>query len=60
MSGLFIFAVILVLWAITGYYSLRDLVRRADGDPTYEPSIKEVIVYMILSLIVVRSTKKRK
>ena len=58
MEGLIIIAVILGVWYWLGYMSLTQIIRNESGDPKATVSVKEVIVYMVLSLIAVHAAEE--
>ncbi len=58
MEGLIIIAVILGIWYWLGYTSLTQIIRNESGDPSSTVSVKEVIIYMALSLIAVHAAEE--
>ena len=58
MEGLIIIAVILGVWYWLGYMSLTQIIRNETGDPNATVSVKEVIIYMVLSLIAVSAAEE--
>lgn len=58
MEGLIIIAAILAVWYWLGYMSLTQIIRNESGDPNATISVKEVIIYMIRSLVVVQATEE--
>ena len=58
MEGLIIIAVILAVWYWLGYISLTQILRKETGDPNATVAVKEVIIYMILSLIAVHAAEE--
>ena len=58
MEGLIIIATILGVWYWLGHASLTQIIRNESGDPTATVSVKEVIIYMILSLIAVHAAEE--
>lgn len=58
MEGLIILLVILAVWYWLGQTSLTQIIRKESGDPNATVSVKEVIIYMILSLIAVHAAEE--
>lgn len=53
MEGLVFVAAILAAWYWFGQASLTQIIRKESGDPSATVSVKEVIIYMVLSFLVV-------
>ena len=49
MEGLIIIASILAIWYWLGHVSLTQIIRNESGDPNAAVTVKEVIIYMVLS-----------
>ena len=58
MEGLIIIASILAIWYWLGHVSLTQIIRNESGDPYATVSVKEVIIYMVLSLIAVHAAEE--
>ena len=58
MEGLIIITVILAVWYWLGNASLTRIIQNETGDPNATVSVKEVIIYMVLSLIAVRAAEE--
>lgn len=58
MGGLIIIAAILGVWYWLGYMSLIQILQKDSGDPNATVTTKEVIIYMILSLIAVHAAEE--
>ena len=58
MEGLVFVAAILGIWYWLGYASLTQIIRNESGDPNATVSVKEVIIYMVLSLIAVHAAEE--
>lgn len=58
MEGLIILLVILAVWYCLGHVSLTQIIRKDSGDPNATVSVKEVIIYMVLSLIAVHAAEE--
>ena len=58
MEGLIILLVILAVWYWLGHASLTQITRNESGDPNATVSVKEVIIYMVLSLIAVHAAEE--
>ena len=58
MEGLVIIVAILAVWYWLGHVSLTQIIRNESGDPKATVSVKEVIVYMVLSLIAVHAAEE--
>ena len=58
MEGLIILLVILAVWYWLGHVSLTQIIRKESGDPSATVSVKEVIIYMVLSLIAVHAAEE--
>lgn len=58
MEGLIILLVILAVWYWLGHASLTQIIRKDSGDPNATVSVKEVIIYMVLSLIAVHAAEE--
>ena len=58
MEDLIIIVVILGVWYWLGHASLTQIIRNESGDPYATVSVKEVIIYMVLSLIAVHAAEE--
>ena len=58
MEGLIIIAVILGVWYWLGYTSLTQIIRNESGNPKATVTVKEVILYMVLSLLAVHTAEE--
>ena len=58
MEGLIIIAAIIGVWYWVGKASLTQIIRSESGDPNATVSVKEVIIYMVLSLIAVHAAEE--
>ena len=58
MEGLIILLFILAVWYWLGHASLTQIIRNESGDPNATVSVKEVIIYMVLSLVVVHTAEE--
>ena len=58
MEVLMIVVAILGVWYWLGYMSLTQIIRNESGNPNATVKVKEVIIYMVLSLIA-RSEERR-
>ena len=58
MEGLIIIVVILAIWYWLGHASLTQIIRNESGDPNATVTTKEVIIYMVLSLIAVHAVEE--
>ena len=58
MEGLIIIAIILAVWYWLGHASLTQIIREDSGDPNATVSVKEVIIYMVLSLVAVHAVEE--
>ena len=58
MEGLVIIVAILGVWYWLGHVSLTQIIRNESGDPYATVSVKEVIIYMVLSLIAVHAAEE--
>ena len=58
MEGLIIIATILGVWYWLGHASLTQMIRNESDDPSATVTTKEVIIYMVLSLIAVRAAEE--
>ena len=58
MEGLIILLVILAVWYWLGHVSLTQIIRNESGNPNATISVKEVIIYMVLSLIAVHAAEE--
>lgn len=58
MEGLIIIATILGVWYWLGHASLTQIIRNESGDPNATVSVKEVIIYMVLSLVAVHAVEE--
>lgn len=58
MEGLIIIAAILAAWYWLGYMSLTQIIRNESGDPNATVTLKEVIIYMVLSLVAVHTAEE--
>lgn len=53
MEGLIIIVAMLAVWYWLGHASLTQIIRKDSGDPNATVTTKEVIIYMVLSLVAV-------
>ena len=58
MEGLVFVAAILGIWYCLGHVSLTQIIRNESGDPNATVTVKEVILYMVLSLIAVHAAEE--
>ena len=58
MEGLIILLFILAVWYWLGHASLTQILRKESGDPNATVTVKEVIIYMVLSLVAVHAAEK--
>lgn len=58
MEGLIIIATILGVWYWLGHVSLTQIIRSESGDPNATVTTKEVIIYMVLSLVAVHAVEE--
>ena len=58
MEGLIIITVILAVWYWLGYISLTQILRKESGNPNATVTVKEVILYMVLSLLAVHTAEE--
>ena len=58
MEGLIIIVVILAVWYWLGHASLTQMIRSASDDPNATVTVKEVILYMVLSLLAVHTAEE--
>ena len=58
MEVLIIIAFILGVWYWLGYMSLTQIIRKDSDDPSANVAVKEVIIYMVLSLIAVHAAEE--
>ena len=58
MEGLVIIVAILAVWYWLGHVSLTQIIRNESGDPNATVKVKEVIIYMVLSLIAVHAAEE--
>ena len=58
MEGLVIIVAILAVWYWLGHVSLTQIIRNASGDPNATVTVKEVILYMVLSLLAVHTAEE--
>ena len=58
MEALIILLVILAVWYWLGHVSLTQIIRNEFGDPNATVSVKEVIIYMVLSFIAVHAAEE--
>ena len=58
MEGLVIIAAILGVWYWLGYMSLTQIIQKDSGDPNATVTVKEVIIYMVLSLVAVHAVEE--
>ena len=58
MENLIIIVVILGVWYWLGYTSLTQIIRNESGDPYATVTVKEVIIYMALSLLAVNTAEE--
>lgn len=58
MEVLIILLVILAVWYWLGYTSVTQIIRNETGDPNANVTVKEVIIYMVLSLIAVHAAEE--
>ena len=58
MEGFIIIAAILGVWYWLGYMSLTQIIRNESGDPSATVTVKEVIIYMVLSLVAVHASEE--
>lgn len=58
MEGLIILLVILAVWYGLGRASLTQIIRSESGDPNATVTTKEVIIYMVLSLVAVHAVEE--
>ena len=58
MEGQIILLVILAVWYWLGNASLTRIIQNETGDPSATVSVKEVIIYMVLSLIAVHAAEE--
>ena len=57
MEGLIVIIAILGVWYWLGFVSLTQIIRKDSSDPYATVSVKEVIIYMVLSLIAVHAAE---
>ena len=58
MEVLMIVVAILGVWYWLGYMSLTQIIRNESGNPNATVKVKEVIIYMVLSLIAVHAAEE--
>ena len=58
MEGLIILLVILAVWYWLGHMSLTQIIRKDSGDPNATVTTKEVIIYMVLTLVAVHAAEE--
>lgn len=58
MEGLIIIVAMIAVWYWLGHASLTQIIRKESGDPYATVTVKEVIVYMVLSLLAVSAAKE--
>ena len=58
MEGLIIIATILGVWYWLGHVSLTQFIRNESGDPNATVSVKEVVIYLVLSLVAVYAAEE--
>ena len=58
MEGLIIIATILGVWYWLGHVSLTQIIQKDSGDPNATVTVKEVIIYMVLSLVAVHAVEE--
>ena len=58
MEVLMIVVAILGVWYWLGYMSLTQIIRNESGDPNATVTVKEVIIYMVLSLVAVHAVEE--
>ena len=58
MDGLIIVVAILAVWYWLGHASLTQIIRNESGDPNATVTLKEVIIYMVLSLVAVHTAEE--
>ena len=58
MEVLIIVFAILGVWYWLGYMSLIQILRKDSGDPNATVTVKEVIIYMVLSLVAVHTAEE--
>ena len=58
MEGLVIIVAILAVWYWLGHMSLTQIIRKDSGDPNATVTVKEVILYMVLSLLAVHTAEE--
>ena len=58
MEGLIIIIAILGVWYWLGHTSLTQIIRKDSGDPNATVTTKEVIIYMVLSLLAVHTASE--
>ena len=58
MEGLVIIVAILAVWYWLGHASLTQMIRNESDDPSATVTVKEVIIYMVLSLIAVHAAEE--
>ena len=58
MEGLIIIVVILAVWYWLGHASLTQMIRNESDDPSATVTVKEVILYMVLSLLAVHTAEE--
>ena len=58
MEGLIIIAAILGVWYWLGHMSLTQIIRKDSGDPNATVTVKEVVIYMVLTLIAVHAAEE--
>ena len=58
MEGLIIIATILGVWYWLGHVSLTQIIRNESGNQSAAVTTKEVIIYMVLSLVAVHAAEE--
>ena len=58
MEVLIIIVAILGVWYWLGYTSLTQIIRNESGNPKATVTVKEVILYMVLSLLAVHTAEE--
>lgn len=58
MEGFIIIIAILAVWYWLGHTSLTQILRKESGDPSATVTVKEVIIYMVLSLVAVHAVEE--
>ena len=58
MESLIIIIAILGVWYWLGHTSLTQIIRKDSGDPNATASVKEVIIYMVLSLVAAHAVEE--